>query len=228
MNRGRWYTQFDCANEAFRHLLTNISSRIHDLHELKYQCHDWIGRGKLERINSCLELFNVLEERDKVCPNDVDFLITMLNNVKRKDLVRMVNEYKQYWLFSQEEQWTSKASYVNAGTYPGRKAFAGFSGDVKQDMGKSLGSSEDPPNCALPFSGNSSSDSGTAATLQVNARDPALIATMCEYLSYHLTHNWQATMRSLSIPDDVIAASIYNWPNNLRRQIRETLDYWKE
>ena len=86
--------------ESFRLLINVICKKLgpEALRDLKFQCRTYIGVGKLERIKTLLELFTVLEEMDLVCADNVQFLVVSLDNIFRKDLVKLVEIYENKWL----------------------------------------------------------------------------------------------------------------------------------
>lgn len=232
----KWYQQCHSTEEAYRQLITTVSVKVNSLDELKFQCHDYIGRGALQKIDTVLRLFEVLEERDMVCVEEVDFLVSILNNIRRKDLVKMVNEYIQFWL--QRPPTTSNYSYQtyksdgvkfvsSDGIDNSSKAFSGFT-----NSNSTLGLN---PVCAVPFANEETPELPEMNIMQhqpeihfedTNSVIPEPLRTLIEFLSEQLAHNWQTVMRNLYIPERVIQASTANWSHNIRRQVKETLEYW--
>ena len=72
----------------FRSLLLPLSNSLtrKELQELKFLCGNVVPRGKLETINHGFELFEALEDLNKLSVRDTDFLESKLIAVNRPDL----------------------------------------------------------------------------------------------------------------------------------------------
>lgn len=71
----------------FNFLLNDISQNLsqEELASMKFLCKD-IGKRRLEKLSSGLQLFQALEEQDKLSKEDTQFLAKLLSNIKRSDL----------------------------------------------------------------------------------------------------------------------------------------------
>lgn len=79
-------------------MLLDLDKRLRpdELDTLKYLCKDFIPVRRLEVITRALNLWEVLEERDRMGPDSVEFLKTLLKDgTSREDLVKSVTEYEQ-------------------------------------------------------------------------------------------------------------------------------------
>ena len=72
----------------FRSLLLHLSNSLtrKELQELKFLCGDVLSRLELKTINHGFELFEALENRNKLSVRDRDFLASRLIAVNRTDL----------------------------------------------------------------------------------------------------------------------------------------------
>ena len=72
----------------FRSLLLHLSNSLtrKELRELKFLCRDVLSRLELQTINHGFELFEALENRNKLSVTDRDFLASKLIAVNRTDL----------------------------------------------------------------------------------------------------------------------------------------------
>ncbi|XP_059204862.1 protein FADD isoform X2 [Centropristis striata] len=72
----------------FHSVLLEISNQLsgEQLKDLKYLCGDMIGKGKMEKITTGTQLFQVLTERTKLGPDKLDYLSQLLKEIKRPDL----------------------------------------------------------------------------------------------------------------------------------------------
>ena len=68
-----------------------------DIEKLKILCVDLIPRWKAEKVNSGLELFDLLEQDTIICEQNVSFLVEMFNTVRRMDLVSRIQTYLQIY-----------------------------------------------------------------------------------------------------------------------------------
>ena len=206
--------------QAFQVMLQNICQRLDpsSLEAIKYQCRDHIGRGKLEKITNFIELFNVLQERDIVSSDDVMFLVTCLNSVSRKDLIKQVNKYGNTWL-----SYSTRVSQTSGGF--GDVNFKTKEGNVGLTKVISSTFNETPDkfdNKALPYVTDGFAYPHNAPAHFHHNMDPAH-ASLIRFISNNLSFNWQSTARYLGVSEEIIAASQFNWPNDVRRQIFETL-----
>ena len=66
----------------FRGTLLRVSDQLSnaDFDNLKFLCRTVIPNARMEKIVSGLDLFNALEERGKLSPENVDFLLAILNS----------------------------------------------------------------------------------------------------------------------------------------------------
>ena len=86
--------------QEFRALMTSIVQKLQNsasnaLEDLKFQSQDYIELGKREKIKSLYELFTVWEEIDIVHADEITFLARCLENIHRKDLVKLVKRYEE-------------------------------------------------------------------------------------------------------------------------------------
>lgn len=82
--------------DKFRLKLTEVASNLDSekLEKLKYLCVDYIPAGDLEKINNPEQLFLNLEQRKKIEPSRLDFLVERLESVGRKDLADDLKSYE--------------------------------------------------------------------------------------------------------------------------------------
>ncbi|XP_039248633.1 uncharacterized protein LOC120326413 [Styela clava] len=82
----------------YREMMAKLAKRIDDgtLEKLKYQCRDLIGPGRLEKVANAQGLFEVLEERDELSCDNLEFLNKILNYVGRLDLCKIITSYTDY------------------------------------------------------------------------------------------------------------------------------------
>lgn len=74
--------------DPYRLKLLSISNEIteRELVELKFVCKQHIPVGVLERISRPLELFDELENRNLLTPDDKEFLAAILAGINRLEL----------------------------------------------------------------------------------------------------------------------------------------------
>lgn len=74
--------------DTFKAVLLQISQELKDdnLKNLKFLCSDCIGKKHLEKVNMGTELFQLLQEANKIAPGDTDFLCELLDTINRRDL----------------------------------------------------------------------------------------------------------------------------------------------
>ncbi|XP_066304106.1 FAS-associated death domain protein-like [Branchiostoma lanceolatum] len=80
----------------FKKCLNEIGKKLTDeqLESLKFLCSDYIGRKRQEEIKSPLNLFQALEERDKLRYDNTSFLKEILLTEKREDLVKYIETFE--------------------------------------------------------------------------------------------------------------------------------------
>lgn len=80
----------------FRLRLTEVASKLDSekLARLKFLCADSIPAGDLEKISTPEQLFLELEQRKEIAPSSLDFLISRLESVGRKDLADDLKSYE--------------------------------------------------------------------------------------------------------------------------------------
>ncbi|XP_010204492.1 FAS-associated death domain protein [Colius striatus] len=81
--------------DPFLTLLHSFSLSLSDaeLTSMKFLCRDKIGKRKLESVKSGAELFNILIEQQQITRDKVSFLESMLENIKREDLVARLKQF---------------------------------------------------------------------------------------------------------------------------------------
>ncbi|KAL4642023.1 FAS-associated death domain protein [Arapaima gigas] len=79
-------------------LLLRISDGLstENLDAMKFLCRNDIGKKRLEGIRSGIQLFQCLSEMNKVGANDTDFLRSLLTNIKRPDLVDLLDTFDKF------------------------------------------------------------------------------------------------------------------------------------
>ncbi|XP_007933391.2 CASP8 and FADD-like apoptosis regulator [Orycteropus afer afer] len=94
----------------YRVLLTEISEDLDkaDVSSLIFLMRDYIGRGKLAKDKSFLDLVVELEKQNLVAPDRLDLLETCLKTIHRIDLKTKIQKYKQ------SAQGAAGTNYVNA------------------------------------------------------------------------------------------------------------------
>ena len=84
--------------KTFRAMIVKISDEIEtaNFSNLKSMCRDCIGGRVLSKITTPLQLFDELEKQKKVKPNDVQFMIHLLENGcrDRPHLTTVVRDYQ--------------------------------------------------------------------------------------------------------------------------------------
>uniref|UniRef100_A0A2K5I993 FAS-associated death domain protein n=1 Tax=Colobus angolensis palliatus TaxID=336983 RepID=A0A2K5I993_COLAP len=77
--------------DPFLVLLHSVSSSLSssELTELKFLCLGRVGKRKLERVQSGLDLFSVLLEQNDLEPGHTDLLRELLASLRRHDLLRV-------------------------------------------------------------------------------------------------------------------------------------------
>ncbi|ELU17899.1 hypothetical protein CAPTEDRAFT_171286 [Capitella teleta] len=86
------------SNLEFKVMLANLAREMsaRDLETMKFMCSDFIPKAVKEEIDSGLQLWTALEERDKLSQGDTAFLRILLQNCvsKRTDLIGILNKYE--------------------------------------------------------------------------------------------------------------------------------------
>ena len=79
----------------YRRCLLSLSDQLTMAHleKLKFLSGDYIPERKAEEIRTGLDLFKALEQENVINTTDVNFLIVVFNDVGRRDLVSIVEEY---------------------------------------------------------------------------------------------------------------------------------------
>ncbi|CAH1246544.1 FADD [Branchiostoma lanceolatum] len=97
----------------FKKCLNEIGKKLTDeqLESLKFLCSDYIGRKRQEEIKSPLNLFQALEERDKLRYDNTSFLKEILLTEKREDLVKYIETFE-----AQQQIFTDSNPTQNSGT----------------------------------------------------------------------------------------------------------------
>jgi hypothetical protein len=85
------------ARSKFRALLLDISENLvnEELVKLKFLCKDDIPNGVLSKISRPHELFDELIKREKLNKNDARYLVYLLNEIQRKDLIQKVQKFDE-------------------------------------------------------------------------------------------------------------------------------------
>lgn len=213
----------------FREMLAKIGRRIDDdsLEDLKYQCRDIIGPGRLEKVSATQGLFEVLEERDELNMDDVTFLLKILQNVGRIDLYKVVKDYS----LSRSRSSMLEPSEPCASSYIESDNAKKVDDTQKQDLAsqsKKLSDvmieDKDGQNCTVPFDTNEDNEQrahcggGYAITPEFQRG--------LDFVISQISRGWQIAARHLGVPDTVIEDAEYNWPRHIRSQVSETFRYW--
>ncbi|XP_011719492.2 FAS-associated death domain protein [Macaca nemestrina] len=84
------------AMDPFLVLLHSVSSSLSssELTELKFLCLGRVGKRKLERVQSGLDLFSVLLEQNDLEPGHTDLLRELLVSLRRHDLLRRLDDFE--------------------------------------------------------------------------------------------------------------------------------------
>ncbi|NXL21189.1 FADD protein, partial [Setophaga kirtlandii] len=92
--------------DRFRSLLLSISSGLsaEELASMKFLCNDIIGKGKSETVRVGLGLFSLLMERRAIAPDNLGFLKMLLRDIRRGDLLALVEQFEQGELQAPEDQ----------------------------------------------------------------------------------------------------------------------------
>ncbi|XP_044618073.1 FAS-associated death domain protein [Equus asinus] len=82
--------------DPFLVLLHSVSAGLSssELTELKFLCQGRVGKRKLERVQSGLDLFSVLLEQNELDPEHTVLLRELLASLRRHDLLRRLDDYE--------------------------------------------------------------------------------------------------------------------------------------
>ncbi|XP_024295667.1 FAS-associated death domain protein [Oncorhynchus tshawytscha] len=84
---------------TFNSILLKISGELvgDQLEKMKFLCNKEIGKNRLEKMTSGLQLFMVLMERNTLGPDNTVFLVSLLTDIGRLDLAdKLTNCESQY------------------------------------------------------------------------------------------------------------------------------------
>uniref|UniRef100_A0A8C0CLD3 Fas associated via death domain n=1 Tax=Balaenoptera musculus TaxID=9771 RepID=A0A8C0CLD3_BALMU len=137
--------------DPFLVLLHSVSAGLSssELTELKFLCQSRVGKRKLERVQSGLDLFSVLLEQNEMSPENTVLLREMLVSLRRQDLLRRLEDFeagaaggaapeereitrKERTLFTSPVQW----KYTRSVTADLRAAFDIICDNVGKDWRK--------------------------------------------------------------------------------------------
>ncbi len=83
----------------FRKMLAEVAKQIrpNEVAAMKFICTDSIPKRKQEEIHTAIELWEALEERDKLNPDDTTFLREILQSgtENRTDLISILDNYQR-------------------------------------------------------------------------------------------------------------------------------------
>lgn len=79
-------------------MLLSISDKLTDdnVKNLKFMCQPDIGKKRLEKINTGIELFECLIERAAIGPDNTGLLRKLLNDIGQAVLLEIVEDYERY------------------------------------------------------------------------------------------------------------------------------------
>uniref|UniRef100_A0A8C8ZHZ2 FAS-associated death domain protein n=1 Tax=Prolemur simus TaxID=1328070 RepID=A0A8C8ZHZ2_PROSS len=82
--------------DPFLVLLHSVSASLSssELTDLKFLCHRRVGKRKLERVQSGLDLFSVLLEQNDLEPGRTELLRELLTSLRRHDLLRRLDDFE--------------------------------------------------------------------------------------------------------------------------------------
>ncbi|XP_053418511.1 FAS-associated death domain protein [Nycticebus coucang] len=82
--------------DPFLVLLHSVSASLSsgELTELKFLCSRRVGKKKLERVQSGLDLFSVLLEQNDLEPDRTELLRELLASLRRHDLLRRLDDFE--------------------------------------------------------------------------------------------------------------------------------------
>ncbi|XP_066238731.1 FAS-associated death domain protein [Saccopteryx leptura] len=82
--------------DPFLVLLHSVSTGLSsgELTDLKFLCQDRVGKRKLERVQSGLDLFSVLLEQSELDGQRTELLRELLVSLRRRDLLRLLDDFE--------------------------------------------------------------------------------------------------------------------------------------
>lgn len=82
--------------DPFLVLLHSVSASLSssELTELKFLCQGRVGKRKLERVQSGVDLFSVLLEQNELSPEHTALLRELLVSLRRQDLLRRLDAFE--------------------------------------------------------------------------------------------------------------------------------------
>ncbi|XP_055987931.1 FAS-associated death domain protein [Sorex fumeus] len=82
--------------DSFLVLLHSLSAKLasEELTQLKFLCQDRVGKRKLERMQSGLDLFSVLLEQNALDREHTELLRHLLSSVRREDLLQLLDAFE--------------------------------------------------------------------------------------------------------------------------------------
>ncbi|KAJ8318197.1 hypothetical protein KUTeg_003288 [Tegillarca granosa] len=82
----------------FRMMLVSLSKLLKDdeFRTMKFLCSEFIKKREMESVESIMDLWENLESKEKIAPNNLTFLKDLLNNAcnGRQDVFRIIQEYE--------------------------------------------------------------------------------------------------------------------------------------
>ncbi|NWW31026.1 FADD protein, partial [Panurus biarmicus] len=81
----------------FLSLLHSVSSGLSDteLSAMKFLCRDKVSKRKLETVQSGLELFRFLMEKQEIANDNLEFLRELLQHIDRSDLLEQLVQFER-------------------------------------------------------------------------------------------------------------------------------------
>ncbi|XP_009095438.3 FAS-associated death domain protein [Serinus canaria] len=94
------------AVDRFLSLQFSISSDLSaaEVNTMKFLCRDKIAKRKLESVQIGLELFSILMEQQVIAPDQLGFLKELLQHIRRRDLLSLVEQFEQAELHAPDDQ----------------------------------------------------------------------------------------------------------------------------
>lgn len=82
--------------DPFLVLLHSVSTRLSssELSDLKFLCQDRLGKRKLERVQSGIDLFSLLLEQNDLDQEHPERLRELLTSLGRRDLLRLLDDFE--------------------------------------------------------------------------------------------------------------------------------------
>ncbi|XP_054998070.1 FAS-associated death domain protein [Sorex araneus] len=82
--------------DPFLVLLHSLSAKLasEELTQLKFLCQDRVGKRKLERMQSGLDLFSVLLEQSALSRERTELLRHLLSSLRREDLLQLLDAFE--------------------------------------------------------------------------------------------------------------------------------------